>query len=94
MTDPGRDGAARRLCAGGLHWQDIEGEVVALQGAASQYVAVNRSGTLLWRALAHGGTRTSLAAELADAYGLPYERALADTDAFLAQLRAQGLLEE
>jgi hypothetical protein len=94
MTDQGRDGGTLRLRAEGLHWQDIEGEVVALQARASQYVAVNRAGTRLWRALAHGGTRTSLAGELADAYGLPYEQALADTDAFLAQLRAQGLLQE
>ena len=48
---------------------------------------------MLWRALADGTTRESLAAALAGEYGIAPERAAADTDAFLAALRERGLLE-
>ena len=48
---------------------------------------------MLWRALAEGTTRESLAASLADEYGITPSAPQADTDAFLAALRERGLLE-
>lgn len=83
-----------RLRAEGLSWRRIEQEVVAVDVPSSTYLSANDSGTLLWQALGEGATRDELAAVLVDRFGLEAERAGADVDAFLAQLREQGLLDE
>jgi Coenzyme PQQ synthesis protein D (PqqD) len=75
-----------------LHWREIDGEIIALEARGSTYVAANGAGTLLWRSLAAGTTPDELADELVRAYGIEPERAAADADAFVAQLREQGLL--
>jgi hypothetical protein len=77
-----------------IEWTNVDGEVVALDERASVYLAANEAGGLLWNALAEGATRGELSRALAAAYGLSAERAAADTDAFLAQMRAHGLLTE
>ena len=82
-----------RLRADEVHWQELDGEVVALAVRTSTYIAANRAGTLLWRALAEGSTRERLAHALATAFGISEQRALADTDRFLAELSANDLLE-
>jgi hypothetical protein len=81
-----------RLRETDLHWREIDGEVIALEAQGSTYMAANGAGTLLWRALATGATRDALADELVRAYGIDRERAVADADAFVARLSAQGLL--
>jgi hypothetical protein len=75
-----------------LHWREIDEEVIALEARSSMYVAANSAGTLLWRALVAGASREELADALVGAYGVDRERALADVDAFLAQLADHGLL--
>jgi Coenzyme PQQ synthesis protein D (PqqD) len=75
-----------------LHWREIDGEIIALEARGSTYVAANGSGTLLWRALSGGATREALVDELLRAYDISREQAQADTDHFIAQLEAQGLL--
>jgi len=82
-----------KLRGEGVAWTDVDGEIVALDETAAVYVSANAAGGLLWRALAAGATRASLAGALAREYGIPAERAEADTDAFLAALREHGLLE-
>jgi Coenzyme PQQ synthesis protein D (PqqD) len=81
-----------RLRPDGVAWKDVDGEVVALDERAAVYLGVNPAGALLWRSLAGGATHAELVAELAGAFGIAHERAAADTDAFLADLRARGLL--
>jgi hypothetical protein len=74
-------------------WTDVDGEIVALDEEAAVYLAANETGALLWRALVEGASRESLAEALAREYGIPLERAQADTDAFLDALRDRALLE-
>jgi Coenzyme PQQ synthesis protein D (PqqD) len=83
-----------RLRPEGLSWREIQGEVVAVDVSSSTYLSANDSGTLLWQALADGATRDELAALLVERFELEPEQAGEDVDAFVAQLRAQGLLEE
>jgi hypothetical protein len=94
-----RNGAGRELGmdtltlrSEGVAWTDVDGEVVALDEDAAMYLAANEAGALLWRALAVGATRESLAQMLAAEYGLAREQAQADTDAFITALRERGLL--
>jgi hypothetical protein len=74
-------------------WTDVDGEIVALDEEAAVYLGANPAGALLWRALARGATRESLAATLSSEYGISLERAQADTDAFLGALRDRALLD-
>jgi Coenzyme PQQ synthesis protein D (PqqD) len=83
-----------RLRTTALHWRELDGDVIALDGKRSNYLAANSSGALLWRALSEGATRDGLADALVAAYGIKSDRALADVDAYLAELDAQGLLEK
>jgi hypothetical protein len=82
-----------RLRTADLHWQIIDGEVIALEARRSHYLAANPAGGILWTALEDGATRSGLAEQLVDAYGIERDRALADVDVYLGQLAAQGLLE-
>jgi hypothetical protein len=82
-----------KLRGQGVAWSEVDGEIVALDEDAAVYLAANRAGAMLWRELAHGATRESLAALLLAEYGIPLERAEADTDTFLAALRERALLE-
>jgi hypothetical protein len=82
-----------KLRAQGVAWTDVDGEIVALDETAAVYLAANPAGGLLWRALADGASRDALAEELVREYGIPLERAVADTDTFLSTLRAHSLLE-
>jgi hypothetical protein len=82
-----------RLRGDGLHWRDIEGEVVALEERASLYFAANPSGALLWNALAEGATHEALVSALVERYQLDPDAAREDVDRFLHELAAHGLLE-
>jgi hypothetical protein len=81
-----------RLKETDLHWREIDGEIIALEGRGSRYVAANSAGTVLWRALIQGSTRDGLADELVRVYGIERERAVADAGRFIDALTEQGLL--
>jgi len=81
-----------RLRAADLHWREVEGEVVALDMADSEYLSINASGTPLWAALREGATRDELVSRLRERHDLDAATAERDVDAFLAQLRERGLL--
>lgn len=83
-----------RLRGDRLSWRVLDGEVVALDAAASAYLGANQSGAILWELLAAGTTRPELATALVDRYGLDRATAEADVDRFVADLRAADLLEE
>jgi hypothetical protein len=83
-----------RLRETGLHWREIDGEIIALEAQGSRYVAANGAGAVLWRALVAGTTRDVLADELVGAYGIERERALADVQRFVDALSEQGLLAD
>jgi hypothetical protein len=83
-----------KLRTQGVAWTDVDGEIVALDETAAVYLAANPAGGLLWRALVDGATRETLADGLVREYGIPLERAVADTDAFISTLRSHALLED
>lgn len=91
MTNPD---AVMRLREADLHSRAVEGEVVALDMADSEYLAVNASGAPLWEALREGASHGQLVTLLRDRYGLSDEIAHRDVDAFLGQLRERRLLDE
>ena len=74
-------------------WREVDGEVIALGLESSTYFGTNSSGSLLWKRLAEGTTRAELVDELVATFELEPERAQADVDAFVADLRTRGLLQ-
>lgn len=70
----------------------VEGEIVVLDLEQSMYLAANRTGALLWQALAAGTTRGALIALLAGQFQLSTDVAAADVDRFLVQISEYGLL--
>jgi hypothetical protein len=83
-----------RLRSADLHWKDVEGDVLALDTRTELYLAVNKSGALLWQLLARGTTRAELVDRLAHEYDLAPARAASDVAALLDDLSARGLLAE
>jgi len=81
------------LRAEAITWREVDGEIVALELATSTYLAINRTGTLVWSALIEGASEEDLAADLARAWGISLEQAALDIEAFLASIRTRGLLE-
>jgi Coenzyme PQQ synthesis protein D (PqqD) len=83
-----------RLRPDALEWRALEGEVIALDGASSTYFALNRTGSVLWSALAEGARRDQLVARLVEAFDVDESRAARDVEELLAALRRHGLLAE
>jgi Coenzyme PQQ synthesis protein D (PqqD) len=83
-----------KLRPDGVHWREIDQEVVAVDVESSTYLSTNGSGAVLWMELVKGTTRDALVERLAQAYLLDAGRASKDVDSFLSELRGQGLLEE
>lgn len=81
-----------RLRAESLVWREIDGEAVLLDLAASTYLTVNRTGTLLVRLLVEERRREDLVDALVGAYDLTEEAASTDVDAFLEQLAERSLV--
>ncbi len=75
-------------------WREADGEVLALDGDSKNYVSANAAGLLLWKALADGATREQLVATLVEEFGIDAVHGAHDVDAFLAEMAANGFLEE
>ena len=74
-------------------WQNLDGEVVALDLASAAYLMANHSGSLLWPLLAAGATESQLVDELTGRFAIEPERARADVGAFVDQLRTLSLID-
>jgi Coenzyme PQQ synthesis protein D (PqqD) len=83
-----------RLRREALEWREVEGEIVALDVEASEYVSANRTGAVLWRELSGSATRESLVAALTREFEVDEQTAARDVDRFLETLRQRGLLAE
>lgn len=75
-----------------VHWRAADGQVIAVDLTGGRYLAVNRSGAVLWPMLQEGTTRAALVDRIAGEFDLSPERASADVDAWLAALDAERLL--
>jgi hypothetical protein len=81
-----------KLRDGDLDWREVDGDVVVLDLRESRYLAINRTGLVLWSALAAGATRDELPNRLVEACGIDRAQAASDVDAFTAELESRDLL--
>lgn len=77
-----------------VEWRLVDDEVVALDLTRSTYLGINPSGAAIWPLLADGATFEAMGARLVERFGIGPEQAAADVDAFVADLRARGLVSE
>ena len=77
-----------------LAWRTVDDELIAIDVRDSTYLSANNSGLLMWNALSAGTTREELTASLVAEYGIDAETASQDVEAFLANLKERGLLDE
>jgi hypothetical protein len=82
-----------RIRPGVVEWRQLEEEIVAVDTRQSTYMAVNRSGAVLWPALLEGATREELVDRLVGKYGVGQGDAERDVDVFIEALAQQDLLE-
>lgn len=82
-----------RLRGEGLTWREVDGELVVLDLGRSVYLASNRTGAPLWRALVEGTTREALVSLVVETFDVPWETATDDVEDFLNQMARLRLLE-
>lgn len=75
-----------------LTWHVVGTEVIVLDLEGSVYLKLNGSGRVLWELLADAAGPDALAGALVHAYGIDEDRAKADVDEFIGELRRRGLL--
>lgn len=81
-----------RLRADDLSWRDVEGDIVILDERTWNYVHLNATASVLWRALADTASEPELVEGLTTAFPVSPEVAASDVAAFLADLRARDYL--
>jgi hypothetical protein len=82
-----------QLRTGAVEWREVEGEVIAVDTRTATYLAVNRSGAVLWPALVHGAEREELVDALTREFEIDRPQAGSDVDAFIELLAEKELLE-
>lgn len=76
-------------------WQIVDAEAVVVHAETSYYYGLNRTGTVVWTALAEGPlTEGDLTTRLVDACDVDPAVALADVRALLADLVRESLVTE
>jgi hypothetical protein len=83
-----------RLRADRVVWREVGDEVIVFDSDRSEYLATNPAGTVLWPLLAAGATLAELGRALSERWRLSPAQGAAAAAAFVAELRAQGLLED
>lgn len=86
-------GRLLKLREGAVAWQQVDGETILLDLAASTYLGINQSGSVLWPALVEGSTHHDLVTRLCEAYDVTEDEATVDVDAFLCTCQERGFLE-
>lgn len=87
-----KEAVAISLRADSVAWNAVGEEVVVLDMTSSTYFSTNATGTLLWKLLASGASRTQLVNGLVERFGVDRETVEQDVDAFLADLERSQLL--
>ncbi|MDX6408863.1 MAG: hypothetical protein QOE13_1934 [Gaiellaceae bacterium] len=82
-----------RLRKSALLWREVDGDLIALDGASDTYLGANAAGRLLWRMLADGATEQELVESLVTEFEVAPHDASADVKTFVGELLAAGLLE-
>lgn len=76
-----------------LAWRQVGDEVIVLDTNNSEYLSVNKTGSVLWDLLLVGCARADLARALAEHFQIDDRGATTDAERFVSSLEDLGLLE-
>jgi hypothetical protein len=77
-----------------LAWREVDGQVVILDLRTSDFLELNRAGSVLWLRMAESPTTVAdLTAQLVLAYGIAEDEANLDAKAFVEALCEADLIE-
>lgn len=74
-------------------WRQVGDEVMVLDTASSEYLSINKTGSVLWHLLKDGANLEQLASALMEEFGIDTSQATTDALAFVSSVRELGLLE-
>lgn len=99
MADPDHQGDSHpeprlRLRETDVASRGFQDETIILDLRSSNYLTTNPAGTVLWRCLERGTTRSEMVSALLEEFEVDDERAARDVDAFLDDCRRRGLLSD
>lgn len=77
----------------GLAYRRVAGELFVVDAAKARLHELNGTAACVWEGLAKGKSRSAIAADLAAEFDVAEQTALADTERFIAELAAAGLVE-
>ena len=77
-----------------VEWQEVDGEVIVLDLAASAYLSVNGTGARLWPLVVDGATNAQLVDELTSHFPVEPAQARADVAQFVSSLRSLAVLAD
>lgn len=75
-----------------VSWRVVDDQAVLLDLATSEYLSLNRTGTILWCRLERGATSTELADALAAAVARPPESVAGDVAEFVTMCEERAFL--
>jgi hypothetical protein len=75
-----------------VQWEEVDGEVIAVDRRNSRYLGANRTATVLWRLLVGGATLPELAGALTNRWGIDEALATRDAEALVRSLQTAGLI--
>ncbi len=84
----------RVRAAANVFARDFDGEIVLLDLARGDYFGLDAIGARLWNGLMAGKTAAEIAAQIGPDYDVEPAVIARDLDALVAELIAQGLVEE
>ncbi|MGH7297447.1 MAG: PqqD family protein [Polyangiaceae bacterium] len=74
-----------------VHTRSFDGELVILDMARGEYLALDAIGSALWKGVEEGRSLGDVAAQIVAVYDVSLEQATADLKALLDDLIARGL---
>jgi hypothetical protein len=83
-----------RLNPEAVVWQEIDGELVAIDLGTSEYLTVNGAAAVAWPLLVEGATLDQLVEALCSRYTIEEAQARADMLEFVTTLRQRRLVTE
>jgi hypothetical protein len=84
----------RLKTAPSVHTRLFDGELVILDLARGEYLALDAIGSLLWAGLEAGRSESEIAQSVVDEYDVSFENALADLQSLARELVDRGLFVE
>lgn len=95
MNEPARsestDHSAPKIREG-FSVKQVQGQLVAVDTVSGDYHVLNEVGAVIWRGLADGLSRESILRQMVSTFDVSRERAAADADSFVADLRSRGFV--